>query len=335
MRILAVDDDEMILEILKASLVASGYHAIETAMSAPEAMAKIEASAEPYDCLLLDIQMPGMDGIELCSWVKRRRGYASTPVIMVTAMSERSFIQRAFAAGATDYVTKPFDPLELGTRVGLAHRLVEEGARTREKALEARLLRDQMEQDFRVAWSDPVTVFGVAGAIGQVNLENYLLQMSRSGLFSTTVLAVRVDGLEAYHRALTPSDFYFLLADVAEALSTALRGREFFLSYAGSGAFVVVIHGPGVISTEELEFAAGGALELMGATEGFGALAELRYRCGDPHRIGVMRSGTSAVRTMHAALAQLDRNPADRSGVVEVASRAPSMGLTGLLRKLG
>lgn len=335
MRILAVDDDEMILEILKAALLASGYRGIETATSAHEAMAKIDAAAEPYDCLLLDIQMPEMDGIELCAWVKRKRAYGSTPVIMVTAMSERSFIQRAFAAGATDYVTKPFDPLELGTRVGLAHRLVQEGARAREKALEARLLRDQMEQEFRVAFSEPVTIFGVPGVIGMVNMENYLLQMSRTGLFATTILAVRVVGLEAYYRVLSPSDFYFLLADAAEALATALRGKDFFLAYAGNGAFAAVIHGPNVLSTEELEFEASGALHTMGATEGFGMLAELGYRCGDPHRIGVMRSGNSAVRTLYTALEQLERAAEPRNVAAARAGRAPALSLTGLLRKLG
>lgn len=336
MRILAVDDDEMILEILKASLLASGYPEVETAGSALEAIAKIEAADTPYDCLLLDIQMPGMDGIELCAWIKRRRDYASTPVIMVTAMSERSFIQRAFVAGATDYVTKPFDPLELGTRVGLAYRLVQEGGRAREKALEVRHLRDQMEQEYRVAFSEPVNVMGVSGVIGLVNLENYLLQMSRTGLFSTTVLAIKVQGLEAYHRALSPSDYYFLLADAAEALSTALRGNEFFLAYAGNGAFVAAIHGPGVISTEDIEFEASGALHLLNATEGFGPLAELSYRCGDPHRIGVMRSGSSAVRTLHAALAQLDRDQVIQAGSTEsLGPRGQAAGLTGLLRKLG
>lgn len=334
MKILAVDDDEMILEILKIALAQSGFNDVETATSAHQAMAMVEAASQPYDCMMLDIQMPEIDGIAFCAWVKRKRGYGATPVIMVTAMSDRSFVQRAFAAGATDYVTKPFDTLELGTRVKMAQRLVEEGSRTREKAMEIRLLRDEMERDARVSFGQPVTVADVPGVIGLVNLENYLLQMSRVDLGATTMLAVKVEGLADYHRTLSATDYYFLLADVAEALAQSLRGRDFFVAYAGGGTFAVVCHGAGLGPTDELEIAAADLLQSMGATEGLAARSELRFRCGVPARVGLLRAGTSAVQRLYVTLAQLDDDIAARDAGKLDGDQPVSSGLAGLLQKL-
>lgn len=334
MKILAVDDDEMILEILTIALAQSGFDNVETATSARMAMAMVEAAPQPYDCLMLDIQMPEIDGITFCSWVKRKSGYGATPVIMVTAMSDRSFVQRAFAAGATDYVTKPFDALELGTRVALARRLVEEGSRTREKAMEVRLLRDEMEREARVTFGQPVTVTEVPGVIGIVNLENYLLQMSRGDLGTTTLLGVKVRGLAEYHRTLSATDYHFLLADVAEALSQALRGHEFFVAYAGSGTFAVVVHGAGPGPVEELALVAEDLLQRMGATEGMDTEAELRFECGTPVRVGMLRSGASAVQLLYMTLAQLDQDIADHHAIKPDRPQAPASALAGLLNKL-
>lgn len=334
MKILAVDDDEMILEILKIALGQSGFHDVETATSARMAMAKVEAAVQPYDCLMLDIQMPEIDGITFCTWLKRKRGYGATPVIMVTAMSDRAFIQRAFAAGATDYVTKPFDALELGTRVAMAQRLVEEGSRTREKAMEVRLLRDEMEREARVTFGEPVTVADVPGVIGLVNLENYLLQMSRGDLGTTTLLGVKVRGLSDYHRELSATDYHFLLADVAEALSQALRGRDFFVAYAGSGTFAVVAHGTGPGEIDELEIAAEDALQRLAATEGFDVETELSFECGAPVRVGMLRSGAAAVQLLYMTMAQLDQDIAARHDPRPDRPEPQVTGLAGLLQKL-
>ncbi len=122
MKILAVDDDEILLELLAATLQMLGYAEVTTAGSASDALQIIGAEKQPFDCLLFDIQMPEMDGIQLCSIVKSMEPYKQVPVIMITAMTDRSFVDRAFAAGAVDYVTKPFDELELGTRLRIAER---------------------------------------------------------------------------------------------------------------------------------------------------------------------------------------------------------------------
>lgn len=89
MRILATDDDPIILELLSQFLIAVGPHEVVTANSGAEALALLgEETTAPFDCFLNDIQMPQMDGIELTRRIKKIPTYAAAPIVMLTAMSE-------------------------------------------------------------------------------------------------------------------------------------------------------------------------------------------------------------------------------------------------------
>lgn len=123
MKILAVDDDPCLLDLLKAVLENSGYSDVLTCSSPTKALEMMKLDGADFDCLLLDIQMPEMDGIELCRRVRAIPGFEETPIIMITAMTEKSYIARAFMAGATDYIAKPFDVIEIGARIRVAGKL--------------------------------------------------------------------------------------------------------------------------------------------------------------------------------------------------------------------
>ncbi len=135
MKILAVDDDTLILDLLKSVLLNTGHKDLEVTSSAVDALKMVQRSDTPYECLLLDIQMPEMDGIAMARAVRKISGYEETPIIMLTAMTERRYMEDAFLAGATDYITKPFDVLELGARIRVAAKLSEAHARLEENAL--------------------------------------------------------------------------------------------------------------------------------------------------------------------------------------------------------
>jgi len=126
MKILAVDDDQSIVEILELALISMGHEEVQTARCAATALDIIDITREPFDCILLDIQMPKTDGVELCAMIRDIPGYRKIPIIMLTAMSDRKYIDRAFVAGATDYITKPFEAIELNTRLAVAERLTNE-----------------------------------------------------------------------------------------------------------------------------------------------------------------------------------------------------------------
>ena len=116
MRILAVDDEPMIIQLLDGTLSSLGYTDMEYATSGEDAIAMIQGSQKPYDCFLLDIEMPGMNGIELCRTIRSARMYARTPILMVTAMQNKVYSEDAFASDSTDYITKPFSPQILQAR---------------------------------------------------------------------------------------------------------------------------------------------------------------------------------------------------------------------------
>lgn len=112
-RILIVDDDERNRKLL-AALVQSFGHESETAKDGIEALAKLKLE---FDLVLLDIQMPAMDGFEVVRRIRQDPATADLPVVMQTAFSERESRLRAVEAGANDFVGKPIDKTELRLRM--------------------------------------------------------------------------------------------------------------------------------------------------------------------------------------------------------------------------
>ena len=110
-RILVVDDEERIRRLLKMYLEKEGY-AIEEAEDGEQAL-KLATTGD-FDLILLDVMLPGIDGIEVCS---RLRQFKATPVIMLTAKGEEMNRVQGFEVGADDYVVKPFSPREVIYRV--------------------------------------------------------------------------------------------------------------------------------------------------------------------------------------------------------------------------
>ena len=113
-RVLVVDDSSMNAELVAENLEQEGY-VIERAFSGEEALAKVEAQA--FDLVLLDVMMPGMNGYEVCERLKRDEKTHLLPVVMITALEEREDRIRGIAAGADDFIHKPFDRAELLVRV--------------------------------------------------------------------------------------------------------------------------------------------------------------------------------------------------------------------------
>jgi two-component system, OmpR family, response regulator ResD len=110
-RILIVDDEERIRRLLKMYLERENY-LIDEAEDGNEALEK--AFANEYDIILLDLMMPGKDGIEVCRELREKK---ATPVIMLTAKGEEVNRVQGFEVGTDDYIVKPFSPREVVLRV--------------------------------------------------------------------------------------------------------------------------------------------------------------------------------------------------------------------------
>ena len=117
-RVLVVDDDETVSEVVRRYLEREGYE-VEVA---GDGLAALAAALErPPDLLVLDLMLPGLDGIEVC---RRLRRTHPVPVIMLTAKGDVDDRVTGLEVGADDYVTKPFSPRELTARVGAVLRRV-------------------------------------------------------------------------------------------------------------------------------------------------------------------------------------------------------------------
>ena len=113
-RILAVDDEVHILELIKYNLESAGYE-VDTAENGEDAVRM--AKEKPYSLVLLDLMLPGMDGMEVCGALRKDPQTRQVPVIMLTAKSEEADKVRGLKTGSDDYITKPFSVKELEARI--------------------------------------------------------------------------------------------------------------------------------------------------------------------------------------------------------------------------
>ncbi len=113
-KVLVVDDEEDILELVRYNLNKDGYK-ITCALTGEDALKK--ARSEIYDLIILDLMLPGIDGLEVTRKLKDDQKTRSVPVVMLTAKGEESDVVAGLELGADDYITKPFSPRILTARV--------------------------------------------------------------------------------------------------------------------------------------------------------------------------------------------------------------------------
>ncbi|HET9620917.1 MAG TPA: response regulator [Kofleriaceae bacterium] len=163
-RILVVDDDFATRLLASEALLADGFTPVEAA-DGREAIEQFDRT-QPH-AILLDIQMPALDGYEVCRRIRRRPGGAEVSILVMTASDDVDAVERAFAAGATDFLTKPLNLPLLAHRVRYMLRAAEATAAAREAASRlarvqrlARLVHWQLTADDQFTWSsDPLAVF--------------------------------------------------------------------------------------------------------------------------------------------------------------------------------
>lgn len=112
--VLAADDDEDILELVAFRLERSGYRVLQ-AHDGAEAL-ELARTSRP-DLAVLDVMLPKIDGFELTRRLREDESTNAMPIILLTARAQEADVQRGFAAGADDYIRKPFSPQELRARV--------------------------------------------------------------------------------------------------------------------------------------------------------------------------------------------------------------------------
>ena len=134
--VLVVEDDEDIRELVSYHLLKEGYQ-VAVVPSGEEALRM--AQAQPPDVILLDLMLPGIDGLAVCRELKSNPQTTGIVIVMLTAKGEETDIVTGLNMGANDYVTKPFSPKVLIARIraALRHPAADSGGRVRRRSAQA------------------------------------------------------------------------------------------------------------------------------------------------------------------------------------------------------
>lgn len=300
MKLLIVDDDPMILELLSEIINATTTYEVLRAGDAFEALDFINGQdGEDIDCFLLDIQMPGKNGIELCREIRAIKAHRFTPVIMLTAMTEKKYVDDAYSAGANDYIKKPFEVDEITRRLTLAQERVAQQRADAERALEE-------VEPVRHGILDRIHIHDVDNVVDYFAIENYLGSLPKRSLFGSVALSLQVRCIDEIYAHLTAYQFNGLIQDVAEAISDTLRDFNCLISYAGYGTFVTVIEDKQLPSRGRLADEVNLRLHTIGAHLVLPDQHQVRVICGDVIRLmgtnseriqdSLAQSASSAVR---------------------------------------
>jgi two-component system, OmpR family, response regulator MtrA len=117
-RVLVADDDPDIRELVRYKLEQGG-HEVTAVGDGDAALAAARANG-PFALILLDVMMPRRSGIEVCEALRSDPATRAVPILLLTAKAQEADVERGFAAGADDYIVKPFSPRELSSRVNAA-----------------------------------------------------------------------------------------------------------------------------------------------------------------------------------------------------------------------
>ncbi|HEU4558851.1 MAG TPA: response regulator [Longimicrobium sp.] len=215
--VLAVDDDPMILEAVRTLLGPSGVevHTLGDPLRFWEALEEVCP-----DAVLLDIDMPGVGGIELCRVMRNDTRWSATPVIFLTARTEAETVERVFASGADDYVAKPFVGPELVTRVT------------------NRLERVQLHR--ALADSDPLT--GVANRRRSEELMGQLLHLAVRSKRPFSLALLDLDHFKQVNDRYGHGTGDEVLRRVARLLERGFRAEDVVARWGGE-EFVVGMYG--------------------------------------------------------------------------------------------
>jgi DNA-binding response OmpR family regulator len=113
-KVLVVDDDPVIVRLLEVNFEMEGFEVV-SAVDGADGVEK--AKAEQPDVIVSDVMMPKLNGLELCEALKADASTSTIPVVLLSAKAQVTDIRAGLDAGADDYVTKPFEPLELIDRI--------------------------------------------------------------------------------------------------------------------------------------------------------------------------------------------------------------------------
>lgn len=239
MKILIVDDCRTTTLHIAGTLEQAGYpnsvavHGYEQAMNALTEAAK---SDMPFDLIIMDISMPGTDGIASTLTIKAQYEFEDIPIIIVTSHDDEATLDRAFAAGASDYIVKPVGKVELRARIRSALQLRHEMIKRKERERELERLARKLEKMSNLD--------GLTGIANRRCFDDALVkEWVRNGREDSPLglLMIDIDHFKSYNDALGHVDGDNCLCGVADAIRSAVHRPGDMVARYGGEEFVVIL----------------------------------------------------------------------------------------------
>lgn len=253
MNILIVDDSIVSRKLLADMLGGAGYSNILQAGSMEEVFSRFCGDGDDYSCVLvdlvlLDIHLPGKDGIEGCRDLKQREQFRDIPVIIISGLGQPENLEPAFAAGATDYLTKPPNLVELKVRVSAALRLKWEMDRRKARERELLELTAQLEEVNRelrlVSSRDGLTGLANRHAGSDFLSREWLRAIRDRKEFS--IIMMDIDFFKLFNDTYGHLEGDECLKEVASALRRGLRRPADLLVRYGGEEFMALLPDTGL-----------------------------------------------------------------------------------------
>jgi diguanylate cyclase (GGDEF)-like protein len=294
MRVLVAEDARFARHLLQGALAAWGYEVV-LAEDGEQAWSALQAPESP-SIALLDWMMPGLNGVEVCRRVRQAAREPYTYIILLTGRDRQEDVVQGLAAGADDYLRKPFDNLELEARIRTGRRIVE----LHSQLIAAReALREQ-------ATTDPLTGLANRRTLLQT-LDKELERCRRLGT-ACSVVFVDLDHFKHVNDNHGHPAGDAVLQQAASRMRAILRPYDLVGRYGGE-EFVVVLPGCGAaeacVAAERLRASMAGTAMVVGTVS-------LRVTCSLGVAAGSAQSGWDRDRLLSAADAALYR--AKRAG---------------------
>lgn len=266
--VLVVDDSESNRVLLSRTLARAGYR-VTNAKQGDEALDLLHS--RPFDVVLLDIVMPGIDGYEVLTQLKREDPLRHLPVIMISALDDLASLVRCIEGGADDYLTKPFDPVLLRARIGAC--LEKKRLRDKERALLEQLQQEQAKSETLLLNILPRPIAERLKRGEQKIVDSFA---------DVSVLFADLVGFSSLFKEMTPSRVVDLLNEIFSAFDLLAQERGLEKIKTIGDAYMVV-GGLPVPLDNHAEAVAELALEMQRTIRDFNR----RYGTGVQIRIGI------------------------------------------------
>lgn len=228
MKVLVAEDDPISRRLLEATLTKWG-HSVVVAPNGIEALHLLESDDGPR-LAILDWMMPGMDGLQVCRKLRADNADRYVYIILLTARHEKADLAQGIEAGADDYITKPFESVELKARLLAGSRIIE---------LEEQLFEAQEQLRYQAMHDSLTGVWSRAAILGRLDAE--LSRSQRLGT-SVTVILADIDRFKQVNDTYGHQTGDAVLRQVAGRMSGAVRAYDCVGRYGGE-EFLIVLPG--------------------------------------------------------------------------------------------